>query len=60
MENKKIENITNEIRQYVKLGDSKMVWRKINELKNNKTYEKYTLRKKMGNLLKITKKYLKL
>ena len=27
MENKKIENITNEIRQYAKLGDSEMVWR---------------------------------
>ena len=37
MENKKLE-IANEIRNYVKMGDSKMVWKKINELKNNKNH----------------------
>ena len=50
--NNKIKIITDEIRKSVKNGDSKMVWRRINQLKHNKnnTFEKTILRKKNGKL----------
>ena len=49
--NRKIELITKEIRDNIKKGDSKMVWKRINQLKNSKIrhMEIFYLQKMMGN-----------
>ena len=47
MGDRKIEIITNEIRNSIKNGDSKMVCGRINQLKNNKLFEKRYLKKTM-------------
>ena len=52
--NRRIEIITEEIRKNIKLGDTKMVWKRINQLKNNKTrpFEKIILKKGDNSLTK--------